>query len=55
VGVPNIIEASLTIDGIYFVMDLGLAKQNVYNPKLGIDSLVIDSISRQIAHPFSQT
>lgn len=46
-GAPNITKASLTIDGIYFVMDPKLAKQNVYNPKLGIDSLVITSNSHQ--------
>ncbi|GKG26310.1 probable pre-mRNA-splicing factor ATP-dependent RNA helicase DEAH5, partial [Tanacetum coccineum] len=26
-------EASLTIDGIFYVIDPGFAKQNVYNPK----------------------
>jgi hypothetical protein len=44
---PNIVEASLTIDGIYYVVDLGFLKQNVYNPKLGVDSLVIISTSHQ--------
>ncbi|GKA25971.1 probable pre-mRNA-splicing factor ATP-dependent RNA helicase DEAH5 [Tanacetum coccineum] len=29
----NIAEASLTIDGIFYVIDPGFAKQNVYNPK----------------------
>ena len=42
----NIAEASLTIDGIYYVIDPGFAKQNVYNPKQGIDSLVITPISQ---------
>ncbi|KAL8120025.1 putative pre-mRNA-splicing factor ATP-dependent RNA helicase DEAH5 [Apium graveolens] len=41
----NIAEASLTIDGIYYVIDPGFAKQNVYNPKQGLDSLVITPIS----------
>ncbi|CAL0322358.1 unnamed protein product [Lupinus luteus] len=40
----NIAEASLTIDGIFYVIDPGVAKQNVYNPKLGLDSLVITPI-----------
>jgi ATP-dependent RNA helicase DHX8/PRP22 len=35
----NIAEASLTIDGIYFVVDPGFAKLKVYNPKLGMDTL----------------
>lgn len=41
----NIAEASLTIDGIYYVVDPGFCKQNVYNPKLGMDSLVVSPIS----------
>lgn len=45
----NIAEASLTIDGIYYVVDPGFAKQNVYNPKLGLDSLVITPISQASA------
>lgn len=32
----NIAEASLTIDGIYYVVDPGFSKQKVYNPKVGI-------------------
>ncbi|XP_042498824.1 probable pre-mRNA-splicing factor ATP-dependent RNA helicase DEAH5 [Macadamia integrifolia] len=42
----NIAEASLTIDGIFYVIDPGFAKQNVYNPKQGLDSLVITPISQ---------
>ncbi|CAM6117386.1 unnamed protein product [Calypogeia fissa] len=45
----NIAEASLTIDGIYYVVDPGFSKQNVYNPKLGLDSLVITPISQASA------
>ncbi|XP_008808919.1 probable pre-mRNA-splicing factor ATP-dependent RNA helicase DEAH5 isoform X1 [Phoenix dactylifera] len=45
----NIAEASLTIDGIYYVVDPGFAKQNVYNPKQGIDSLIITPISQASA------
>ncbi|KAJ0960959.1 hypothetical protein J5N97_001171 [Dioscorea zingiberensis] len=47
----NIAEASLTIDGIYYVIDPGFAKQNVYNPKQGLDSLVITPISQASAKP----
>ena len=42
----NIAEASLTIDGIYYVVDPGFAKQKVYNPKVGMDSLVVAPISQ---------
>ncbi|KAM0850874.1 hypothetical protein ACQ4PT_052768 [Festuca glaucescens] len=45
----NIAEASITIDGIYYVVDPGFAKVNVYNPKRGLDSLVITPISQASA------
>lgn len=45
----NIAEASLTIDGIFYVVDPGFGKQKVYNPKLGLDSLVITPISQASA------
>ncbi len=37
----NIAETSITIDGIYYVVDPGFVKQNAYDPKLGMDSLVV--------------
>ena len=46
----NIAEASLTIDGIYFVVDSGFCKQNVYNPKAQMDSLVVTPISQDSAN-----
>mmetsp|Transcript_5529 Transcript_5529/g.10157 ORF Transcript_5529/g.10157 Transcript_5529/m.10157 type:complete len:1144 (-) Transcript_5529:51-3482(-) len=46
----NIAEASLTIDGIYYVVDPGFCKQNVYNAKLGMDSLVVTPISQASAN-----
>ncbi|KAK9901865.1 hypothetical protein M0R45_001889 [Rubus argutus] len=45
----NIAEASLTIDGIFYVIDSGYAKQNVYNPKKGIDLLTVTPISQASA------
>jgi len=42
----NIAEASLTIDGIFYVVDPGFAKIKVYNPKLGMDTLVVSPISQ---------
>lgn len=41
----NIAEASLTIDGIYYVVDPGFCKQKVFNAKLGMDSLIVSPIS----------
>ncbi|RZC87963.1 hypothetical protein C5167_004142 [Papaver somniferum] len=49
VAATNIAEASLTIDGIFYVIDPGFAKQNVYNPKQGLDSLIITPISQASA------
>lgn len=42
----NIAETSITIDNIYYVIDPGFVKQNAYDPKLGMDSLVITPISQ---------
>jgi len=45
----NIAEASLTIDGIYYVIDPGFAKIKVFNPKLGMDTLIVAPISQASA------
>lgn len=45
----NIAEASITIDGIYYVVDSGFSKMKVYNPKLGMDNLEIAPISQASA------
>ncbi|KAI8799552.1 P-loop containing nucleoside triphosphate hydrolase protein [Cladochytrium replicatum] len=42
----NIAETSITIDGIYYVVDPGFVKQNTYDAKLGMDALVVVPISQ---------
>lgn len=42
----NIAETSITIDGVVYVIDPGFNKENVYNPKTGMSSLVIAPCSR---------
>lgn len=37
----NIAETSITIDGVVFVIDPGFVKQNSYNPRSGMASLVV--------------
>eukprot|EP01128_Nolandella_sp_AFSM9_P011983 TRINITY_DN8863_c0_g1_i1.p1 TRINITY_DN8863_c0_g1~~TRINITY_DN8863_c0_g1_i1.p1 ORF type:complete len:585 (-),score=114.99 TRINITY_DN8863_c0_g1_i1:115-1731(-) len=46
----NIAETSLTIDGIYYVVDPGFVKQKVYNPKTGMDALLVTPISKASAN-----
>ncbi|KAG2382425.1 hypothetical protein C9374_005627 [Naegleria lovaniensis] len=45
----NIAETSLTIDGIVYVIDSGYCKQNSYNPRTGMSSLVVTPISKAAA------
>lgn len=45
----NIAEASLTIDGVFYVIDPGMAKVKAFNPKLGMDSLIVTPISQASA------
>ncbi|KAL7675873.1 hypothetical protein ACOME3_002134 [Neoechinorhynchus agilis] len=42
----NIAETSLTIDGIFMSSTPGFFKQKVYNPKTGMDSIVVTPISQ---------
>ncbi|PVU92243.1 hypothetical protein BB559_003777 [Furculomyces boomerangus] len=46
----NIAETSITIDGIYYVVDPGFVKQNTYDAKAGIDQLVVTPISQAQAN-----
>jgi pre-mRNA-splicing factor ATP-dependent RNA helicase DHX16 len=45
----NIAETSLTIDGIVYVVDPGFAKQKSYNPRTGMESLIVTPISKASA------
>ena len=45
----NIAEASLTIDGIVYVVDPGFSKQKSFSPKTGMDSLTVTPISQASA------
>lgn len=42
----NIAETSITIDGVVFVIDPGFVKQNSYNPRTGMSSLVVVPVCR---------
>jgi pre-mRNA-splicing factor ATP-dependent RNA helicase DHX16 len=46
----NIAETSLTIDGIKYVIDPGFVKQNSYNPRSGMESLIITPVSKASAN-----
>lgn len=45
----NIAETSITIDGVVYVIDPGFVKQNSYNPRTGMESLVVTPCSRAAA------
>lgn len=45
----NIAETSITIDGIVYVIDPGYVKENVYNPRSGMESLVVVQCSQASA------
>ena len=50
----NIAETSLTIDGIKYVIDPGFCKQNSYNARTGMESLVVTPISKVGRHGVSR-
>eukprot|EP01086_Lenisia_limosa_P008805 TRINITY_DN310_c0_g1_i3.p1 TRINITY_DN310_c0_g1~~TRINITY_DN310_c0_g1_i3.p1 ORF type:complete len:871 (+),score=109.70 TRINITY_DN310_c0_g1_i3:2-2614(+) len=46
----NIAETSLTIDGIKYVVDPGFCKQKSFNPRSGMESLMVTPISKASAN-----
>jgi pre-mRNA-splicing factor ATP-dependent RNA helicase DHX38/PRP16 len=46
----NVAETSLTVDGIKYVIDCGFYKLKVYNPRIGMDSLLVTPISKANAN-----
>lgn len=46
----NIAETSITIDGIAYVIDPGFVKQKTYNPRSGMESLVVVPCSKASAN-----
>ncbi|GKV14740.1 hypothetical protein SLEP1_g25564 [Rubroshorea leprosula] len=45
----NIAETSLTVDGIFYIIDTGYGKMKVYHPRMGMDALQVFPISRAAA------
>ncbi len=45
----NIAETSLTINGICYVIDTGFCKQKSYNPRTGMESLIVTPVSQAAA------
>ncbi|KAI8624024.1 P-loop containing nucleoside triphosphate hydrolase protein [Xylariaceae sp. FL1651] len=45
----NIAEASVTIDGIVYVIDSGFVKLRAYDPRTGIESLTVTPVSKASA------
>lgn len=46
----NIAETSLTVDGVKFVIDSGYSRLKVFQPKMGIDALLVYPVSQANAN-----
>ncbi|XP_055388547.1 LOW QUALITY PROTEIN: probable pre-mRNA-splicing factor ATP-dependent RNA helicase mog-1 [Condylostylus longicornis] len=46
----NIAETSVTIPGVRYVVDSGLHKVKTYNPRSGVETLAVQTISRAMAN-----
>lgn len=46
----NVSETSLTVDGIKYVIDSGFCKLKVYNPRVGMDALLVTPVSKANAN-----
>lgn len=46
----NIAETSVTIDNIVYVIDCGFSKQTSFNPRTGMESLIVTPISKASAN-----
>lgn len=42
----NVAETSLTVDGIKYVIDSGFHKLKVYNPRIGMDALLVTPVAK---------
>ena len=47
----NIAETSITVDGVVHVIDTGFTKHNVYNPRTGMESLIVTPVLPSIGQP----